>query len=146
MPKEIIHCARREGEYPNYKFTALCGAELIPFELKRHTDTPFKNLSYYGYKINCKICLDNMDDPGSCPKCGCEFDTTQDTYCGNCGKKTRKPRKLRIRKPKPETIKSMEEFQKRYFPNKVGKECPYCGHKLSKDKPLFYIKDKKFNK
>jgi len=32
--------------------------------------------------------------------------------------------------PTEESIKSMEEFQIRYFPKLVGKECPYCGNKL----------------
>lgn len=31
------------------------------------------------------------------------------------------------------SIKSMDEFQKRYFPKDVGKKCAHCGAKLSKD-------------
>ena len=27
-------------------------------------------------------------------------------------------------------IHSMEQFQRKYFPKSVGKECPYCGKKL----------------
>lgn len=30
----------------------------------------------------------------------------------------------------PEGIRSMEEFQRKYFPNLVGKECPYCSSKI----------------
>ena len=39
-------------------------------------------------------------------------------------------------------IKSMVEFQKAFYPSKVGKECPYCGHDLSESpmvKSLYHI-------
>lgn len=29
-------------------------------------------------------------------------------------------------------INSMEQFQKKYFPNSVGKKCPYCGVDLKR--------------
>ena len=31
------------------------------------------------------------------------------------------------------TIKSMDEFQKRYFPKDVGNKCIHCGSKVNKD-------------
>jgi len=30
-------------------------------------------------------------------------------------------------------MKSVEEFQKKYFPSRVGKDCPYCGKELGND-------------
>lgn len=35
------------------------------------------------------------------------------------------------------TIKSMGEFQQRYFPKDVGNKCAHCGAKLGKDKRSF---------
>ena len=41
-----------------------------------------------------------------------------------------------------DSIKSMEEYQRKYFPNSVGVKCPYCGEKIKpKDNP--YIEKKK---
>ena len=46
-----------------------------------------------------------------------------------CIKFSQQPPKERKVSLEEEGIHSMEEFQRKYFPNLVGKECPYCGNK-----------------
>ena len=66
-------------------------------------------------------------------KClGCHKEIPNDstyTYCWGCLDKIVEKHK----KDKEERIHSMEEFQKKYFPDFVGKECPYCGADIDRD-------------
>ena len=36
-----------------------------------------------------------------------------------------------------ETIRSMEEYQRKYFPSLVGKECPSCGEPIKVKEPKY---------
>lgn len=36
-----------------------------------------------------------------------------------------------INRNKDKNIYSMEEYQQKYFPTRIGKDCPYCGKKIT---------------
>lgn len=86
------------GRKHEVKYYALCGAKLK--KTKREVDVfheGYSNATYLEDDVDCPHCLANMRfncDTKECPECGIGFDTTQETYCGGCAKKTRKKRRL----------------------------------------------------
>ena len=99
VTKKVKHCLCRTGEYPRARFETLCGAKLIPLKSNSKNNNfyfdEFKNATFYESKISCKICKKNIRPyAGKCRKCDCVFDHRKETYCGNCGKTTRRKQKL----------------------------------------------------
>ncbi|KKM18338.1 hypothetical protein LCGC14_1666670 [marine sediment metagenome] len=37
---------------------------------------------------------------------------------------------------------NLDEFQTKYYPSKVGKDCPYCSKPFDYDKCIHWIRDK----
>ena len=58
-------------------------------------------------------------------------------YDGECNYHAGSPPLSLLKKLYPKwggnKVRSMEEFQKRYLPKEVGKNCPYCGRVMFRD-------------
>lgn len=103
--KNSVHHVIRKSIGKQWVYEALCNSKIIPVgqdkSYRKYTSSDFwkefKNATFYEGRINCPVCIANMrPHAGECPLCDVEFDTAKHTYCGNCGKKTRNRKKLRM--------------------------------------------------
>ena len=96
VAKNATHKLFRTGTVEKPKFETLCGRRLkkkikVAKWKEMWFGDHFENSSFYESEIDCIFCKKMMrPHAGNCRKCGCEFDTLKQTYCGNCGEDTRR--------------------------------------------------------